>query len=97
MYQVNGKFVQKNDWTFNNLTYLPAPKEMWKGNPLAHTNSWTAEDGRTWRTECNTALTGGNGCRSFIWARSIVAVPSPKGTTYRWKWDWRFNNIVHFS
>ena len=22
-------------WTFNNLTYLPSPRTLWKGNPLA--------------------------------------------------------------
>ncbi|MDO5737376.1 MAG: hypothetical protein Q4P15_12970, partial [Propionibacteriaceae bacterium] len=95
--EVKGQFVQTNGWSFNNLTYLPSPKSMWEGNPLAETNTWVATDGRTWRTECNTAVTGGNGCRSYIWGQAIAAVPSASGTTYQWKWDWRFNNIVHFS
>ncbi len=94
---VDGKFEQSNGWTFNDLTYLPSPKTLWVGNPLASTNTWKAESGTTWRTECNTAQTGRNGCRSYTWAKSIVSTTAAKGTTYSWMWDWRFNNIVQLS
>ena len=71
---------------------------MWKGNPLGATGEWTAEDGRKWRTECDTAATGSNGCRSYTWATSISAKARPSGgydfvTTN----DWMFNNIVRFT
>ncbi|MDO5736475.1 MAG: hypothetical protein Q4P15_08370, partial [Propionibacteriaceae bacterium] len=29
--KVNGTWVQKNGWVFNNLTYLPSPRSLWKG------------------------------------------------------------------
>ncbi|WP_147454046.1 hypothetical protein [Tessaracoccus antarcticus] len=53
------------DFTFNNLTYLPSPRSLWTKNPLGVTGSWTANDGGRWRTECDTALTGRNGCRTW--------------------------------
>lgn len=53
------------DFTFNNLTYLPSPRSLWTKNPLGHTGSWTATDRAKWRTECDTALTGRHGCRTF--------------------------------
>ncbi len=49
--EVNGKFVAKNEWAFNNLTYLASPRTLWKGNKLGYTNEWTAADGRRWSTE----------------------------------------------
>ena len=96
--QVNGKFVQKQGWAFNNLTYLASKKSAWKGNPLARTGYWTAADGRQWRTECNTPATGGNGCRSFAKARVVANVAKPGETTrYEWVTKEIFNNIVQFS
>lgn len=51
---------------FNNLTYLPfMERDEWKGNPLGETGAWTAAGGRQWRTECDTAATGRNGCCSY--------------------------------
>ncbi|MDO5735275.1 MAG: S8 family serine peptidase [Propionibacteriaceae bacterium] len=95
--EVNGKFVSKNTWVFNNLTYLPSPRELWKTNPLGYTGSWTSTEGRQWRTECDTPVSGGNGCRSYIRSRVIEAVPQGKGYTYRWTTKEVFNNIVRFS
>lgn len=68
-------------FVFNNLTYRAAPRAAWGGNPLGQTGEWT-QSGRRWRTECDTALTGYNGCRSFI-----------MDTSGRWV----FNNMVRFS
>ncbi|MEO7587917.1 MAG: hypothetical protein ABIS84_07795, partial [Arachnia sp.] len=95
--QVNGKWVQKSGWVFNNLTYLPSPRALWAGNPLAENTSWTDVNGTKWRTECDTALTGRNGCRSFMWAEVVVATKAGSGYTWATKWDWRFNNMVRFS
>lgn len=53
-------------WTFNNLTYLPSPRSLWGKNPLATPGDHRVQ-GRTWRTECDTARTGRNGCRSYLW------------------------------
>lgn len=93
-----GSHERSEGWVFNNLTYVESPREMWKGNPLGATGEWTAEDGRKWRTECDTAATGSNGCRSYTWATSISAKARPSGgydfvTTN----DWMFNNIVRFT
>lgn len=52
-------------WVFNNLTYKPSPRSLWVKNPLGKNISWKASDGSKWRTECDTAKTGRNGCRSY--------------------------------
>ena len=88
-----GRFVQVNGWNFNNLTYVAAPRSLWKGNRLAYTNEWTATDGRQWRTECETAVSGRNGCRS--WVKSDVIEYT--GSGYRQVTKFVFNNIVRFS
>ncbi|SHJ91014.1 rare lipoprotein A [Tessaracoccus bendigoensis DSM 12906] len=89
-----GSYVTSKGWVFNNLTYLPSTRSQWKSNPLGvTTKSWTASDGRQWRTECDTALTGKNGCRSF--AKSTVV--SRVNGRYVSETKWQFNNIVRFS
>ncbi|GAA4893748.1 hypothetical protein GCM10025789_08700 [Tessaracoccus lubricantis] len=96
--QVGGTFVQSNGWAFNNLTYKASPRALWRGNPLGATGSWTAADGRKWRTECDTAATGRNGCRSYIESDAIALVTRADGTkAYQWVRDWRFNNMVRFG
>lgn len=96
---VNGKFVNQAGWYFNNLTYLPYMKRaQWASNPLGYTGSWTSTDGRKWRTECDTALTGGNGCRSSLWTKVDSATAKPGGGyTFTSQHAWVFNNIVRFS
>ena len=85
-------YVKLNQWVFNNLTYVDAPKSLWVGNPLATPGSWTGSDGRAWRTECNTPATGGNGCRSYAEASVIEQT----ATGYRTVRKMVFNNIVRF-
>ncbi|NHB84781.1 hypothetical protein G7085_09645 [Tessaracoccus sp. HDW20] len=51
-------------------------------------------NGRNWRTECDTALTGRNACRSFI--KTWVIEPAPGGG-YRNVQKYVLNNIVLFS
>ncbi|MDO5734882.1 MAG: family 16 glycosylhydrolase [Propionibacteriaceae bacterium] len=96
--EVNGTFVSTTGWHFNNLTYVASPRSLWAGNPLAVTGSWTATDGRRWRTECDTAVTGGNGCRSWVTSRIIESTRQADGT-YRHAWVTKevFNNMVRFS
>jgi len=93
----NGKFVSQNGWVFNNLTYLASPRSLWKNNPLGFTGSWTATDGRKWRTECDTPATGRNGCRSYAEVKVIGVTPKGKGYAYEWSTTWVLNNIVRFS
>lgn len=88
------QYFQTNGWAFNNLTYVASPKSLWVGNPLATDGAWTADDGRAWRTECDTPATGRNGCRSYASASVIEAVP---GGGYRTVEKMIFNNIVRFS
>lgn len=52
-------------WVFNNLTYLPSPRELWVGNPIATPGDHVVS-GRTWRVACDTPETGRNGCRAYI-------------------------------
>ncbi len=94
----NGRFLARNGWSFNNLTYLPSPRSMWTGNPLAKTGSWTASDGRKWRTECDTSVTGRNGCRTWVSSRVIMNLAKP-GAPARYGWETVevFNNMVLFG
>ncbi len=94
----NGKFEKSTGWFFNNLTYRPSKRAVWGNNPLANTGSWTSTEGRQWRTECDTAATGGNGCRSYIRSRVVQATKRPGGSySYAMVDTWVFNNIVLFS
>lgn len=75
-----------------------------KGNPLAAggemygKQSWIAADGRKWRTECDSANSGWNGCRSYIQATVIESyISSTGGTAYRWVTREVFNNMVRFK
>ena len=91
-----GRFVSTSSWVFNNMTYLPSPRALWKNNNLGKNAKWSA-NGRKWRTECDTAATGGNGCRSYIWSSAVVATRTSSGYRYSMKDQWVFNNIVQFS
>lgn len=92
------EYKQANGWVFNNLTYLPMmTRADWAGNPLAQNGEWTADDGRQWRTECDTELTGRGGCRSFVRAAVVQAVTGSNGaTSYETVTTWVFNNMVRF-
>ena len=95
--RINGKYQRVTGWTFNNLTYTASAESLWAGNPLARTGAWTSK-GRQWKTECKTAATGNNSCRSYILASVVSATPKAGGGyTYTTSNQWLFNNIVHFS
>lgn len=95
---VDGRFVQRTGWTFNNLTYLPLlTRQAWAGNPLGNAGEWTSDEGRRWRTECDTAATGRGGCRSYIWTDLVVSQQGADGVwQHRASQDWVFNNMVRF-
>lgn len=94
---VNGTYQQVNEFLFNNLTYLPSDRQSWVGNPLA-TPGTHLINGRWWQTRCFDEWTGPNGCRAFILATVIEAVPtSTGGQTYRTVEKWLFNNLVQFT
>lgn len=95
--EVNGRFVSRTGWVFNNLTYKESPRSLWKGNPLAKEGVWTSASGHNWLTECDTPVTGRNGCRSYIEARQIVAYQRGGQWNYRWTTRWVLNNIVRFT
>ncbi|TRY18637.1 right-handed parallel beta-helix repeat-containing protein [Tessaracoccus rhinocerotis] len=85
------EIVSMGKWTFNNLTYLPAPRALWTNNPLAQNGARWNSDGRQWRTSCNDEWTGPNACRSFIlvdgkWVfNNIVAFGTPKRVDTSWR------------
>ncbi len=91
--KVGGSYVATNGWVFNNMTYLPSARSSWAKNPLGKTGSWTASDGRKWKTECDTAATGKNGCRSY----SLTSVVESASGKFRQSTKWVFNNMVQFS
>ncbi len=101
--QVGGKFVTANEYVFNNMTYLPSSRSLWKPNPLGGygktgaNETWT-DNGRQWRTVCDTAATGRNGCRTYITSRVIDNIAKP-GQPVRYGWVTKeiFNNMVQFS
>ncbi|MFD0865520.1 hypothetical protein ACFQ06_06810 [Tessaracoccus lubricantis] len=87
-----GRFAQSTGWAFNNLTYKPVAHELWGGNPLANPGEWT-EGGRRWRTECGTAATGRDGCRSYIFGTAYTSA----GGRIEAVNQWMFNNIVRVT
>lgn len=93
IHYAGGKYVRTDGWAFNSLTYRWAPRSLWAGNPLAKTGSWTATDGRQWRTECDTTATGRNACRSYAMVDAITWT----GTKYQRVRIWVFNNQVLFD
>ncbi|MEO7588909.1 MAG: hypothetical protein ABIS84_12880 [Arachnia sp.] len=89
----SGTFTSAKQWAFNNLTYKTSSRAIWdRWNPLVTPGGHTV-DGRRWKTECDTAWTGSNGCRSQIWA----TVPEYKNGKYTMVNKWVFNNIVHVT
>ena len=95
--QVGGQYQVRQGWVFNNLTYLPSHRSLWRTNPLGKKAEWTAADGRRWRTECDTVATGKGGCRSYATVTVVAATAKPEGGyTYTQRNDWVFNNIVLF-
>lgn len=101
---VNGRFVVSNDYAFNNLTYLPSPRALWKNNPLGGYGKvdaevkWSTADGRKWRTVCDTAATGRDGCRTYATASVIETIKKPgQSNQYKWVTKEIFNSMVQFS
>ena len=102
--KANGTYYNHNGWVFNNLTYLPSTRAAWKNNPLGAYGevggkvTWTTEDGRKWRTECDTAITGGGGCRTYTTASVIETIKKPgQSNQYKWVTKEIFNSMVQFS
>ncbi|MDO5737504.1 MAG: alpha-glucosidase [Propionibacteriaceae bacterium] len=98
-YLGGGRFQGNTGWHFNNLTYLPLmTRAQWATNPLGYSGTFTSA-GRSWRTECDTAETGRNGCRSFVWSPNVVQARQSAGGTWSYHQAdvWTFNNIVRFK
>ncbi len=98
------RYVVSNDYIFNNLSYLPSPRALWKNNPLAGNGAvsakveWTTADGRKWSTECDTANTGRGGCRTYATASVIETITRPgQSNQYKWVSKEIFNSMVQFS
>lgn len=91
--QHKGRYVGHEGWVFNNLTYLPSDRSAWKGNPLATPGDWKGDDGRRWRTECDTPATGRGGCRTYVVTTALTE--SYNGIVA--SKTWAVNNIVQFS
>lgn len=91
-----GKLVKDTGWHFNNLTYKESLRSLWKGNPLGNTGKYTI-NGRQWRTECDTKVSGGNGCRSYIVSDVVQATKQGNSYTYKMVRKEVFNNIVLFK
>ena len=83
---------------FNNLTYAPLmSRAQWAGNPLGEPGEWTDATGRRWVTQCDTAVTGRNGCRTWVSADVIAAVPGANGSVdFQQRNQLVFNNMVRF-
>ncbi len=88
-----GKFVVAPQWAFNNLTYKRSARSSWPVFSPLVTPGEHMISGRRWKTECDTAWTGANACRSQIWA----TVPEQRNGTWVNVNKWVFNNIVHVT
>lgn len=105
-----GRFIVTTGWVFNNLTYTQSPRQLWYGNPLGDVRDgvavvgggmskrWVDGAGRRWRTDCDTQVTGRNGCRTYVTANVIQPYTTSTGSTaYRWVTVEVFNNMVRFG
>lgn len=90
----DGHYVAVTGWTFNNLSYLPAPRATWAGNNLGQNTEKFTSGGRTWQTQCDTPWTGRGGCRSFVWTKQPFHAA---GGGWVSDYTWAFNNLVLFS
>ncbi|WP_139651146.1 hypothetical protein [Tessaracoccus massiliensis] len=94
----DNQYKVSTGWAFNNLTYVGSMSRAdWGANPLANSGAWTGPDGREWRTECDTAATGGNGCRTWVKASFIDSQVIDGTRTYSWTTGWLLNNMVRFQ
>ena len=72
-------------------------RAQWSASPLGYEGSWKASDGSLWHTECDTAATGSNACRSYRWTTVYHALPQVGGGyEFGQENKWVFNNIVMF-
>ncbi|AQP44424.1 hypothetical protein RPIT_06025 [Tessaracoccus flavus] len=99
MKRTGSTYTLERGWAFNNLTYLPFMKQsQWANNPLGRPGTFVGGDGAQWRTECNTAATGGNGCRAYRLTTVYFAKPtSSGGYTFGQQNQWALNHIVMFG
>lgn len=88
-----GRWYTNNDWVFNNLTYLPSPRGQWVNNNLGRSTSWTATDGRVWKSVCDTPATGRGACRNYAVA-SVASLKNGKVVQQEME---IFNSVVLFS
>ncbi|GAB3819083.1 hypothetical protein GCM10028820_22510 [Tessaracoccus terricola] len=93
VFSQDGRWYKQNDWVFNNLTYLPSPRANWATNNLGKSIAWTAEDGRRWESECDTAATGRGACRQYVYAD----VASESGGVVKQERLRVFNSLVKFQ
>lgn len=91
--EYNGSYMVQKDWQFNNLTYLASSRASWGSNPLSRNGTWVGSDGHRWRTECDTKVTGRNGCRTYRMSKDLVKT----GNGFSNRESWVFNNIVLFT
>ncbi|AQP45255.1 hypothetical protein RPIT_10990 [Tessaracoccus flavus] len=91
-------FVIERGWAFNNLTYLPyMTRAQWASNPLGTPGYFLGTDNAQWRTECDTAATGANACRTYRLTTVYAAHAKPGGGyTFSQSNEWVFNNMVMF-
>ena len=93
VFKKSGVWHTQNNWVFNNLTYLPSPEANWAGNNLGKNADWVAEDGRRWRTRCNTPETGRGACRNYV----VATVASLKNGKVEQGSMWLLNSMVNFA
>lgn len=93
-----GRYVATTGWVFNNLTYFGADRASWGSNPLGRTTYWSS-GGREWRTECDTPVTGRNGCRTYAKADVVSSKLNSRGQRiyFTLRGVWVFNNLVRFG
>lgn len=105
VHRTGNAYSIERGWAFNNLTYLPFLKrEQWSTNPLGgfgqqgFNKEFTGTDGQRWRTECDTATSGRNGCRAYRMTTVYNATPrAAGGYAFSQESKWVFNNIVLFG
>ncbi|MDO4784795.1 MAG: hypothetical protein Q3997_06905 [Propionibacteriaceae bacterium] len=97
------RLTSKQRWIFHTETYLPADRSAWKDNPLGgngetgYSKQWK-KGKRQFKTECDTATSGKNACRTYVQINPLKPVSDTRRLVVdNVPSDWALHSIVLFN
>lgn len=99
----SARLTSKESWVFHTETYLPADRAAWKDNPLGgngetgYSKEWK-KGKQQFKTECDTATSGKNACRTYVKANPLKPVSDTRRLVVdNVPTDWVLHSIVLFK